>query len=78
MINIRTYKKMIREANAGDRFYLNAINASISMIEYTKLLIKSGKLEPVADELDKMIKKEYQESFFNGEKLAPQMTYIIK
>lgn len=77
MANIRTYKNMIANAKSGDTFYLNAINASISMIEYTRDLIRTGKIKPDQNELDKMIVKDAQNKFYNGECIAPQMIYEI-
>jgi len=77
MMNIRSYRKMMREAQIGDEFYFNAINGSISMIEYTRELIKAGKITPDGEELNKMIKPEAQYKFYNGESIAPQMTYRV-
>ena len=77
MVNIRSYKKFIKNANVGDTFYLNAINASINMIEYTKELIRTGKIAPDGEELNKMIKPDAQYRFYNGTSIAPQMTYKI-
>lgn len=77
MTNIRTYKKMIKEANIGDTFYYNAISGSVAMVEFTKELIKSGKIAPDGEELNKMIKPEAQYRFYNGESIAPQMTYKV-
>ena len=77
MKNIRSYKKMIREAKIGDTFYFNSIAGTISMIEYTRELIKSGKIAPDGEELNKMIKPEAQYKFYNGESIAPQMTYRV-
>lgn len=76
-VNIRSYKKMIREANIGDTFYLNAINASLTMIEYTRQLIQTGKITPDGEELNKMVKPEAQYKFYTGESIAPQMTYRV-
>lgn len=76
-MNIRTYKKFIREATPGARFYLNAIDCSIPMIEYTREMIKAGKIKPDRDELNKMISPEYLGDFLNGERIAPQMIYEI-
>jgi len=77
MMNIRSYKKMIREAKIGDTFYFNSINGSISMIEYTRELIQAGKIVPDGEELNKMIKPEAQYKFYNGTSIAPQMTYKV-
>lgn len=77
MLNIRSYKKMIRELNIGDTFYYNSIAGTLSMIEYTRDLIKSGKITPEKSELDKVIKAEYQDKFLTGESIAPQMIYQI-
>ena len=77
MLNIRSYKKMIRECNIGDTFYYNSIAGTISMIDYTRELIQTGKIQPVQEELDKMIKPEAQYKFFTGESIAPQMTYRV-
>lgn len=77
MMNIRSYKKMIREAKIGDEFYFNAINGSINMIEYTRELIQQGKIVPDGEELNKMIKPEAQYRFYSGESIAPQMTYKV-
>ena len=77
MMNIRSYKKLIREAQVGDTFYFNSINGSIPMIEYTRELLQSGKIAPDGEELNKMIKPEAQYKFYNGESIAPQMTYRV-
>lgn len=77
MMNIRSYRKMMKELNIGDTFYMNAINCSIAMIEYTRELIQTGKIAPDGEELNKMIKPEAQYKFYNGESIAPQMTYRV-
>ena len=77
MMNIRSYKKMIKESKIGDTFYYNAIAGSIAMVEFTKELIKSGKIVPDGEELNQMIKPEAQYKFYNGESIAPQMTYRV-
>lgn len=77
MLNIRSYRKMIREANIGDSFYFNAISGSMAMIDYTRELIKAGKIAPDGEELNNMVKPEAQYKFYNGESIAPQMTYKI-
>lgn len=77
MPNIRSYKKLIREAKSGDIFYMNAIGVSLNMIEYTKELIKGGKITPVREELEKMVNPQYINDFLNGEKIAPQMEYRV-
>lgn len=76
-LNIRSYKKLIRELKAGDTFYYNSIAGTISMVEYTRQLIQEGKIRPVKEELDKMIKVEAQDKFFSGESICPQMTYEV-
>lgn len=75
--NIRSYKKLIRDSKVGDRFYLNAISCSNAMIDYTKELIKVGKIAPVSNELDKIIVADEQYRFYLGDAIAPQMTYEI-
>lgn len=77
MMNIRSYRKAMREMEIGQKFYLNAINCSLAMIDYTRELIQSGKITPDGEELNKMIKPEYQYKFYNGESIAPQMTYVV-
>lgn len=77
MMNIRSYRKMMRELNVGDTFYFNSINGSIPMIEYTRELIKAGKIAPDGEELNKAIKPEYQYKFYSGESICPQMTYRV-
>lgn len=77
MMNIRSYKKMMRELAIGETFYFNSINGSIAMIEYTRQLIKEGRIVPDGEELNKMIKPEAQYKFYNGESIAPQMTYKV-
>lgn len=77
-MNIRTYKRYISNLEVGESFYLNTINASIAMIEYTRTLLQTGVIEPDKQELDKVIKKEFQYKFLSGEAIAPQMTYVKK
>lgn len=76
MINVRTLRKLIRELKPGETFYLNAISATISMVDEMKTLIKDGVIEPDREELSRVIKPEYHERFLNGESIAPQMVYI--
>lgn len=75
--NIRTFKKMVQELNVGDTFYYNSISGTISMIEYVRELIQTGKIVPDGEELNKMIKPEAQYKFYNGESICPQMTYRV-
>lgn len=77
MANVRTYKSMIAKSKPGQKFYLNAINSSYAMIDYTRELIRAGKIRPDQNELDKMIVKDAQHKFFNGECIAPEMIYEI-
>lgn len=77
MMNIRSYKKMMRELAVGETFYFNAINGTVSMVEYTRELIKAGKIRPEQTELDKAVKAEYQDRFLSGESIMPQMTYVV-
>ena len=77
-MDIRGYKRCISKLQKGDKFYLDAINASIAMIEYTRKLIQSDVIVPDKQELDKVIKRECQYKYLSGEAIAPQMTYIIK
>lgn len=76
-MNIRSYKKQIREMKVGDTFYLNAINCSLAMVDYTKELLKSGKIKPEQSELDRTIFSEYQQDFISGKSIAPQMMYEV-
>lgn len=75
-MNIRGYKKAIREMKPGETFYLNIISGSVAMAEFTKELIKSGIIAPELSELEKMIVPEAIQKFMSGDALAPQMTYI--
>lgn len=77
MLNIRSYKKMIAGCKVGDTFYYNSIAGTASMVEYTRELIKAGKIVPDGEELNKMIKPEAQYKFYSGESIAPQMTYRV-
>ena len=74
--NVRTMKKLISELNPGETFYLNAISASVGMVELTRELIKNGTITPEPEELSRVIKPEFHERFLNGESIAPQMVYI--
>ena len=77
MLNIRSYKKMIRESKVGDTFYYNAIGGSLAMVDYTRELIQIGKIIPVEEELIKMVKAEAADKYRDGTSIAPQMTYMI-
>ena len=77
MMNIRSYKKMIAGCKVGDTFYYNSIAGTLSMIDYTRELIQTGKIVPDGEELNKVIKPEAQYKFYNGECIAPQMTYRV-
>lgn len=77
MNNIRSYKKLIREAKKGDKFFFNAISGTSTMVDYTRDLIKSGKIAPDGEELVKMINSDSLYKFFNGDSIAPQMTYVV-
>lgn len=76
MMNIRSYRKAIREIKKGEQFYFNAISASVAMVEYTKELVKNGTIKLDMEELEKMIVPEALDKFLTGEALAPQMFYI--
>lgn len=76
-MNIRSYRKQIREMKVGDTFYLNAINCTLAMVDYTKELLKNGKIRPEQSELDRTIYPEYQQDFISGKSIAPQMMYEV-
>lgn len=77
MMNIRSYRKMIKGAKVGDRFYFNAINGTVPMVEYTRQLIKQGKITPVLEELEKVIVPEAIDKFMSGDSIFPEMDYEI-
>lgn len=77
MQNVRSYKKMIREAQVGETFYYNSIAGTTSMIDLTRELIKTGKIRPVREEIEKMIVPEAVEQYMDGTCIAPQMTYEV-
>ena len=68
---------MIAGCKVGESFYYNSIAGTASMVEYTRELIKAGKIVPDGEELNKMIKPEAQYKFYSGESIAPQMTYRV-
>lgn len=76
MQNVRTMKKLISELKPGETFYLNAISATVGMVELTKELIKNGTITPDPEELSRVIKEECHPRFLNGNSIAPQMVYI--
>lgn len=76
MQNLRSLKKLYKELTIGETFYFNAIAGTVGMIEYIRELIKTGKIAPVKEELEKMIVPTSLEKCCRGEVVAPQMTYI--
>lgn len=77
MMNIRTFKKELATMKKGDRFYLNAISCSVSVVEHLKQLIIEGYLQPDPQELKKAVKENAIETFEKGWAIFPQMTYIV-
>ncbi len=76
MMNIRSYKKAVREMQSGETFYLNSINASVAMIEYTKQLIAEGIIAPLRSEVERYVVADAVEKYMSGEYIFPQMEYI--
>ena len=77
MMSVRTYKKMVREMNVGDVFFYNAISGTMAMLDLTKELIKTGKITPVREEIEKAVTPESLELFLSGKCVMPQMFYQV-
>ena len=76
MQNVRSLKKLYKEMAIGETFYFNAIAGTVGMIEYTRELVKAGKIAPVKEEVEKVIAPGSIEKCYSGEIIAPQMLYI--
>lgn len=76
MLNVRGFRKQVLEMESGQRFYLNAINVSVSIIEQLREYIKCGVIEPVRQEVEVYYKDV--EAVMNGDTILPQMEYIKK
>lgn len=75
--NIRSYKKMINELAVGETFYYNSIAGTISMINYTRELIQTGKIAPVREEIEQCVTPDSVNDFMTGKSIFPQMEYVI-
>lgn len=76
MMNVRSFRKEIREMKQGDICYIDAIGLSLNSIDELRNYIKVAILAPYMPELRKTIKAEYLEQYLNGTSICPQMTYI--
>lgn len=70
------FTSMLFKLERGSRIYINAINLTVTQIDILKQFVSRGDLQPDLKELTMMIKPEYHKDFFDGDKIAPQMTYI--
>lgn len=75
-MNVRSYRKIIREMKSGESFYLNIINASEAVVDYTREAIKAGIIQPDIKELEKIINPHSIHHYMKGTFIFPQMTYI--
>ena len=75
--NIRSYKKMINELAIGDTFYYNSIAGTVSMIDYTRELIQTGKIAPVRKEIEQAVTPDSVNDFMTGISIFPQMEYVV-
>lgn len=75
--NIRSYKKMINSLAIGETFYYNSIAGTVSMIDYTRELIQTGKIAPVREEIEKAVTPESLPDFISGVSIFPQMEYVV-
>lgn len=76
MMNVRSFRKEVREMASGQRFYLNAISVSVAVVEQLRQYIKDGVVEPVREEVEKCYKDV--EGVMSGKVIFPQMEYIKK
>ncbi len=76
MMNVRSFRKEVREMASGQRFYLNAISVSVAVVEQLRQYIKDGVVEPVREEVEKCYKDV--EAVMSGKVIFPQMEYIKK
>lgn len=75
-MNIRSYKKFVKDLPVGATFYLNTINASVAIIEHTRELIQTGIIEPDNALLIQCVTPQAQELFKSGTSIFPQMWYM--
>lgn len=75
-MNIRSFRKAVREMESGQIFYLNAINVSFAVVEQLREFIDIGIVEPIREEAEKYYKDV--ESVMSGKVILPQMEYIKK
>lgn len=76
MMNVRSFRKAVREMESGQRFYVNAISASVGMVDQLRQYIKDGVVEPVREEVERSYKDV--EAVMSGKVIFPQMEYIKK
>ena len=76
MMNVRSFRKEVREMASGQRFYLNAISASVAVVDQLRRYIKDGVVEPVREEVEKYYKDV--EAVMSGKVILSQMEYIKK
>lgn len=76
MMNVRSFRKAVREMESGHRFYVNVIGASIGIAGQLRQYIKDGIVEPVREEVEKSYKDV--EAVMSGRVIFPQMDYIKK
>lgn len=76
MMNVRSFRKAVKEMESGQRFYVNTISASVAMVDQLRQYIKDGVVEPVREEVEKSYKDV--EAVMSGGVIFPQMDYIKK
>lgn len=75
---MKGFDKRLNEFHAGEWIYINAINLTANQVSVLRKHIKSGHLALDPEELDNVIVKDRQGDFISGDKIAPQMYYIVK
>lgn len=75
---MKGFENHLNEFHAGEWLYINAINLTASQVSILRKHIKSGHLALDPEALDKLIVKDRQADFISGDKIAPQMYYIVK
>lgn len=74
-MNIRSFRKQVREMKTGEEVYINAINLSLNGIEQLKEYIADGTLVPNMDEVKRRVVEQAVPYVMKGEMVCPQMLY---
>lgn len=77
MVEIVSFKKLISQSKIGDEFVVDAADSSTEVIQYTKQLLREGKIAPKDHELLKLFYPGLLHDLYRDDRVPMHQTYVV-